>query len=438
MRELFAKSCYKIFRKKTWNTYNELKKMEYLPLVDLKKIQFKKVKNLLKHAYNTVPYYHELFKKSNLYPTDIKNEHDLQKIPISTKDDFRQAFPNGVVANNVPQSEWIYHSTSGSSGNPFQFILDDNFNRIANARQLRMNDWINFRIGEKQINISGAHHSFSFKKQLNNFILNQKNILSTDAFHEQSIISATDNIMKFKPSLIHGYPSAIFTISRFIQEKDFEIDWDCCVTSTSETIMEYQKKLIEQVIGPVYNCYGSREFRGIAQECIKREGLHINMESFFLEFIKDDVPINEGEVGDLIVTGLDNFTMPLIRYKIGDVGSYTNETCSCGRNLSLIKKIEGRITDFIPMPSGRKIPFMFFNALLENCGKYIKNFQVMKEGSHLNIKIVPTEYYVEETTKMIEEEIKKITEGELEVGIMLVSKLSPEKSGKLPQVKILD
>lgn len=438
MRELIAQKCYQIFRKKTWCTYNELKKMEYLSLADLKKIQFKKVKNLLEYSYNNVPYYHDLFKKNKIYLSDIKDEHDIEKIPISTKDDFRQGFPHRFVAKNIAQSEWRYHSTSGSSGNPFQFILDDASNSIANARQLRMNDWINFKIGKKQINISGAHHSFSFKKQLNNFILNQKNILSTDAFHEKKIISATENIMKFKPRLIHGYPSAIYTISQFIQEKEFKIDWDCCVTTTSETIMEYQKKIIEQVIGPVYNYYGSREFRAMAQECVKKEGLHVNMESFYLEFIKDNAPLSEGEVGQLIVTGLDNFTMPLIRYEIGDKGSYSNETCSCRRNLVLIKKIEGRITDFITMPSGRKIPFLYFNVLFENCGKYIKNFQVEKKGGHLNIKIVPTEYFTEETKKMIESELKKTIGEELEVGITLVLKLTPEKSGKMSIVKILD
>ena len=207
------------------------------------------------------------------------------------------------------------------------------------------------------------------------------------------------------------------------------------IITSGETLTETHRKLIESAFNcKVFNRYGSREFGCVAHECEAHEGLHVMAESFFLEFIKYNKWVNEGELGKIIITNFDNYTMPFIRYDIGDMGIPINKMCSCGRGLPLIKSIEGRITEFIPTPSGKLVPYLYFNYFFEQYGKYIKQFQVIQENIDLiKINIIPDSKF----NLKIEEKIKQDLQNYLEVKLEIkkVNEILLTKAGK--QISII-
>jgi phenylacetate-CoA ligase len=136
------------------------------------------------------------------------------------------------------------------------------------------------------------------------------------------------------------------------------------------------------------NRYGSREVGLIASECKHQKGLHINADNIYVEIVKNGKSVSNGDSGDILVTDLTNHAMPLIRYKLGDVGRLSNNDCTCGRNLPLMKSVEGRTGDFFVSSNGSLVHGEYFTHLFYGEGDVIK-FQMIQETiSEINLKIV--------------------------------------------------
>jgi len=107
--------------------------------------------------------------------------------------------------------------------------------------------------------------------------------------------------------------------------------------------------------------YGSVEFGHLAFECNEHLGLHIITNDAYIEFLDEkEEQVASGEEGALIITSLNNHVMPLIRYRIGDIGIPNDEKCPCGRTWPLVKSIQGRINDYLVLPSGRRVTWLHF------------------------------------------------------------------------------
>jgi phenylacetate-CoA ligase len=145
---------------------------------------------------------------------------------------------------------------------------------------------------------------------------------------------------------------------------------------SAETLYDEWRSVIEDCFKvPVYNRYGGRDIKFVAQECSRRKGLHINSENVFVEIVRDGRPVSPGELGEIVITRLDNLAMPFIRYRSGDLGVMAKDTCDCGRSLPLLEKVEGRVQDAILTADGRNISGLFFAHMMKDCPE-VKAFQV--------------------------------------------------------------
>jgi len=165
-----------------------------------------------------------------------------------------------------------------------------------------------------------------------------------------------EKIEKFAPDCIFGYPSTIALFCEMAAKKGFQLDnlGVKVVFSTAEVLYEYQKDLISKSFGgiPVADGYGSREGGFVCHQC--QEGTyHIFEPNYIVEFLKDGKSVKEGEDGEIVLTHLDAWGMPFIRYRTGDVAQPGNATCKCGRTWMGVKNIQGRTTDFVVTPDGR-------------------------------------------------------------------------------------
>jgi phenylacetate-CoA ligase len=165
----------------------------------------------------------------------------------------------------------------------------------------------------------------------------------------------------------------------------------------------------------------------IAAQCGQHEGLHVTEENVLLEIVKDDESASSGEEGKIVLTNLHNFGMPLIRYEIGDLGAIFSDTCSCGRELSLMKPV-GRIYEYFADRNGTFTYLRDFQTVFEDLP--IQDFQVVQESDdEIVIKIVRRHGYSEAHTNFILKNIKVF--GKSKVKVELVNSIPLEKSGKI-------
>ena len=185
------------------------------------------------------------------------------------------------------------------------------------------------------------------------------------------------DMQKFKPKLIRGYLSAILLLANYIKRKNIKGIEPVAVSSTSEMLFPEYRKLIEDVFqAPLFDQYGCGECNSIAFECKAHNGMHITMEHCLLE---------QDEDNNFIVTNLDNFSQPFIRYKNGDKGIISHEPCSCGNAAPRIMELHGRASENIILKDGASVNGIFFANLLDQIG-FINNqkmlrFQVVQEVS---------------------------------------------------------
>jgi phenylacetate-CoA ligase len=188
-------------------------------------------------------------------------------------------------------------------------------------------------------------------------------------------------IERVQPVLLDGYAEALDFLARYIESVGSSAARPKAIMSSAQTLPKASRKVIEEAFGcAVFDKYGSREFSGIAYECDAHEGHHVVAESYIVEILRDGRPAAPGEVGEVVVTDLNNRCMPFIRYRIGDLAEAMDATvpCRCGRGAPRIGAIEGRVQSIIRGVDGRYLPGTFFSHYLKEFDHAIRRFQIIQ------------------------------------------------------------
>ncbi len=202
-------------------------------------------------------------------------------------------------------------------------------------------------------------------------------------------------------------------------------------------LMENMRKTIESTFQQkIYDQFGCVELGRTAWECPEHSGYHMDMDSVFMEFIKNGEEVSPGERGEIIYTGLYNYTMPLIRYSIGDVAIPSDEKCNCGRGLKLMESVEGRKDSFIQTPSGKIYSPIIWTIILRPFSQ-INQFKVTQEKiDHITIEIAKTKDFTDETLTAVKERIDQyLGQEDVHFEFVLVDEISRKGNKKLKSVE---
>lgn len=399
----------------------------------LDELQNKKLRALIKHAYQNTAYYRKLFDSLSITPDDIQTKEDLEKLPVLTKEDVKRNF-NEIKAGSSHHCKAYLNSSGGSSGSPQSYLIDYDTASIAWAGVYRGWSWADCAYGEKSITLAGSslvpNKAVSMRQTLRNFIERNKPL---SAVHLDSDVMRgyLDVIGKHKPSVIRGYPSALSHFGSFIKNNGGLTHKPKAVFTTSEMLLPHQKQIIEEAFNcPVYNHYGCYDGGAQALECSVRNGFHVTEEKVVLE-VADSFgnPLPKGESGSIITTDLHNYAMPFIRYVNGDLGILSEDDCPCGRKLQLLKKLEGRTTDFIKLKNGKSI---FGPAIILTFRDLpVKKYQLIGiNGRSLLIKIVPDACYGQKHSEYIRNIVEHHTGKDTPLTIKLCDDIPNEANGK--------
>jgi len=447
-RNVFLPAHEKLMGRKTLVYLKDLEKRQWFPEQKLRTIQWLMLKKLLEHVYNNVPYYRQKFIGLGVQPSDIKTPADFQQLPLLTKADI-QEHENELAAIDHLGRLKVKSWTGGSTGQPLRFAYSRYSYEMRRAGAIRCDRWTGWNIGETVLNIWGLpiklpkgplrrFKDYVYNRTYGDIVVNSYN------FTEKTLEKCLKSLNRHKPGLIIAYATPMSHLAQFVSERKCNIHKPKAIITTAEMLYPEQRELIESVFEcKIFNRYGSREVSLIAAECEKHNGLHLNIDNLYIEFIRDGKPVKVGEVGDVIVTDLNNYGMPFIRYKIGDIGVPSDEKCTCGRGFPLMERVLGRSLDMVVTSSGKYISGLAFNTILLQF-QDIKQYQLTQEDiSQFTVQIVPVKSSLrpfgnglkDETLSLLKKEIANVVGYEAKIDIQKVDFIPPEESGKYRPVK---
>ena len=471
-KKLLLPMVSKLTSNKGWDYYKQYIISDFDPIEDRKKRQWDKLKRLIEHAYTNVPFYRSKFDNARIKPEHIKGENDFRKIPVTTKKELRDNVSKEyTVAKNYSTKNLRFSNTSGTTGPALILMHDHEDINYKYASKLRTRHLMGLDIDDSIMRITSnecqpclpngespdigflkylqmilsdheykqqAYYIFLENKIINPFIHRRHFSKSLRTyFNDDDMDFYVKGIKKYKPDIIVGYPLYLFLISRYIKEKRINLPPIKAVELTAGLSFAKMRSFIgEQFRAPVYQIYGGCELGRVAGGCTHSDGLmHILEDHAYIEFIKSTGELaSPGELSNIIVTSLNSYGMPFIRYEHGDVGKYYDQKCKCGRTSKLMD-VEGRIMDLIVRKDG--VP-LSSQVVIETFLDYkgFKLFQLIQKNiNDIEFRIVKESQATEINTIDINNKLNDIFGYPVNVDFKYVDYINPAASGKYRLVR---
>jgi len=417
----------------------DMKKTQWLKMSQLQDFQEEKLRKLINQAYYHVPFYREYFLKNNLTPDDVRTIDDLRKLPIIDKKIVTQNLYSGLIADNCDKKKMQRVTTSGSTGEPFVVYASKLQLEMRWAATRRSLEWMGYRFGDKQLRLwhkyLGMRGIESLKEILEAFFARRKFIPAYEMSAE-NLEKFIKRMEKFRPAILDGYAESYNLIASYFRNRSYNGPSPKGIMSSAQTLPEESRRIIEEKFHcRVFDKYGSREFAGgIAYECEHHQGYHVVAECNIIEIIKDGRPAMPGEIGEVVITELNNYDLPLIRYKLGDLAMQldNSQPCLCGRGLPRIGTIQGRAQATIVGTSRQFIPGTFFARLFADHSYAVKQFQVVQNKfGEVDLNIVKANLFTDEVLAMILKTMKKFMGEDLVIHVNFVDQIALGRTGKM-------
>lgn len=410
-----------------------LKRNERLTTEQLNALQTQKLTKLIKYAEKNSAWYKAVIKKIGIDTTKPIALKDLAFFPITTKTDIREN-TDQFISTAYPRKALNLAKTGGSTGVSLNLFFDERCQQLRNAAQMYADNLAGWNIGDRVAAVWGNPPiAKTLKQKLRSYLLERTIYLDTMDLNHTSMQNFVNSWQAFDPKVIFGHSHSIYVFAKFLIENNIQTLKPNGIVATSMMLLDHERAAIEQALHcKVTNRYGCEEVGLIAVECEQHKGMHINSPHIILECLDaNDVPVKAGEPGKLVITDLNNYGMPLIRYRVEDVGVLSQSACSCGRNTPLLEKLEGRVADFLKKPDGGQVAGVSLVERTLTKIPGIEQMQLVQEQLHeIIINRVKGSEYNDQTDKLLIEEFQLVFDSSVRLTINDVEKIPQEKSGK--------
>ncbi len=385
-----------------------IKQLEFAGQEQIEELTNRKLEQLLLHAYNNVPYYHKLLPQCGVIIEGKVKLENFSRIPVLTKEIIRAQGKN--LYSSDYKSRKPYENTSGgSTGEPVRFIQDKEYNDWNIATKIYFNIVLGKDLGRPEIKFWGSDRdilagNLTVKDRLINLFYNRK-FFNSYRLGEREIKNLIELNNRFKPIAYWAYMESALELSNYLSHHELYFHPPKIVISTIGPLTEEVREKIESNMNcKVYNQYGSREVGVVSCQCKKQRSMHTFPWWNYVEILDEQGMAVQNQEGRVVVTTLHNYSMPLIRYDIGDVAIAGGWGCDCGRNSLLLKKVIGRTLGYFKKADGSLVHSHFLvQALFFR--DWIKRFQIIQdEIDHVLIKV-----QLNEDAKAVESDVEDIT-----------------------------
>jgi phenylacetate-CoA ligase len=403
----------------------------------------RQLRRIVEHAYRNVPYYRALYEEHGVHPDAIRGAADMPLLPAVTKTHFRAAPERERVTSGIDPERLIPTSSSGSSGRPFMIRrswMEHNVLYLARIRALRS---YGITRSDRALYILNPKHVHARDNKVLGRTLAALRLITQQkrvSIHLDPEMMAAE-MRAFRPAMVTGYPNMLARVSEELECEPASPPSIRVALTGGESLTTDLRRKIETRLGvPVRDQYASNECNLMGWECPNGGPLHTSDDTVLVEVIGGDgAPVAPGECGEVVVTALHSFTMPLIRFRIGDLAEQGTGLCECGAPFATIRGVHGRMLDMFPLPDGRVIhPYYLTESLIMDDPDWIENFQLTQERvDRVTMRIVPR---AEPTSARIEK-LRALGAGLLGAGVefelAIVDSIPGEVSGKFRPARSL-
>jgi len=426
-----------------WNPEAECMSQE-----EKRELQLRRLQETVKRAYENVPYYNKRLTELEVFPEDIETLDDIEKLPFTTKNDLRDAYPFGMFA--VPDEDIVeVHTSSGTTGKP---VVSGYTRRDLEIWSEVMARSLTMGMATKKDRIQNCYGYGLFTGGLGVHYGAQKIGATVIPISAGNTKRQIEIMQDFGTTIITCTPSYALYLAEVLEKEGVDIESLNLKSGIfgAEMWTEEMRNAIEERLGlTALNIYGLTEIigPGVAQECTEKNGLHIFEDHFYPEIIdpktKEKLPY--GKKGELVLTTLTREGMPILRFRTKDITALRNDKCGCGRTLVRMDRITGRSDDMLKIRGVIVFPSQIERALLKIKGlephyqivvtrpEFLDELEVQVEASP---ELFSDEVkHVEEAKRMIEKHIH--SEIGLRVNVTLVEPGSlPRSEGKA--IRVID
>lgn len=413
----------------------EFERTQFLTGEEVRQLQWRRLCLLLEHAYEQCPFYRRRFDRLGLHPGDLRDLDDLRALPVLEKRDIQEQ-GGDMIARDWPRGDLIANQTGGSTGAPVSFFLSKERKCSRAAATLRHNRWSGWQVGDRAAVLWGAPRDRpddSWRTRLRNTLLREPLWLDTANITEESMAAFHRTLLRWRPKVLQAYARSAVLFARYLQARGLTPHRPHSIVTSAEVLEADERRLLEDVFGcPVFNRYGCREVSVIASECPAHRGLHVMAEGLYIEIETPHGPAAPGEMGAILVTDLLNRAMPLIRYRIGDLGAWTAGTCPCGRGLPRLERVAGRVTDFLVGCDGRLVSGVYLATYVVAQRPSLGQVQIVQQrAGAVTYRIKPgRDFSPESDLDYLRETTRQYLGAEAVVDNEVVPDLPAEPSGK--------
>lgn len=418
----------------------EARQNQHKPLAQLRAESFSKLQTIVRYAEQT-EFYRAHFQKHGVRAADLQSPQDILRFPRLSKSDVFDGFEH--MRGPAPRGKVFLAKTSGSTGIALRFYTDALHLSWSSAAQWRGRTWWGARRGVRELILWGrplddgqrANRLSELKYRLRN----SRQFNTFEEFDDRRLEEITETLLRFRPQIVYGYGSSLGRLATYMRDAGVQVpkaQAPLFVEYTADHMLPVEQETAKQVMqAPVLSQYGSSEAGGLAQQC-QQGNLHISTDHLYVEFLRPDgSPADPGESADIVVTTLNNYAMPLVRYAVGDVGSYSDKPCTCGVNLPLMNLELGKAVELISTSERDRVSahiFDYANIYLMREGiKGIKQYYVEQLApDEFRLCIIPTQADFQQATDVFVSHMKKHLGERISVEVRAVDSLAVSASGK--------
>jgi phenylacetate-CoA ligase len=368
--------------------------------------QTARLKFILKQAYKQSEFFSKRIDDAGFDIDNFKYPDEIRKLPALTRSDLQNNLYK-IVSKDFNLKDCSKGSSSGSTGHPVIYYHDKNGTSANKASAIFSKYLGGYKPGNRWINIWGNPTAVNFEwnrtgSKVKKLFMNELRFPAYRLNNKEEFEILYKIFLTKQPDFVYGYTNAIFLFARFLEEKKLKLNFIKGVFTTAENLHSYQKELIEEVIGSVYDHYGCSEINGIAVQSVYDNYYSIIDPHVFVEF--GDTVDKKNNVRKIIVTDLYNVVLPFIRYENGDlvVPAEIKDYGSYRLKYSKIRSVDGRQSDIIALPGGGNlvVPSFFGSRMLKNVSG-IKQYQVQKTKEKIIVNLIVTDDFKDESRQVI-------------------------------------
>ena len=424
-----------MLRRRTRDLYLDLQRTQWLSRSELAELQLAKLQRLMQHAFVHVPYYRRLLTEAGVRPEDIQSIEDISRVPLLSKDDVRKNLHFDLFSDDHRKRDMHKISTSGSTGEPFTVYADRHQLEVRFATTLRALEWTGWRFGDRQARLwhqtIGMSKTQVIRERIDAWFMRRLFIPAFE-MRPESLQELVSRVRRHRPVLIDGYAESLNFLASYLREGGLSDFSPRAIMSSAQVLPDNVRQIIEDGFRTtVFDKYGSREFSGIAYECGNSDH-HVMDESYLVEILVDGRPAEPGETGEVVITDLNNFFVPLIRYRIGDLATQVDNSqpCPCGRGLSRIGRIEGRTQAIVHCADGTWLPGAFFLHFFKDHEYAIRFFQIIQhERGAFTLRVVKNRQWSDAAATQILAELRQYV-GNTRIDVEIVDEIPLVRTGK--------